>query len=144
MITTIPFTKINVIPSENIAVVSTFHVSCNQDTRKPSKMILNVAVDPTKVNAEILSIPIFIPAENNFDNIEHHAMLCQFRIGNPFVAVKLSGLKVFYNDSTNHYFATADRFETIDNLKKYLEEEWIWNKKNYYTKRWKASIITTI
>ena len=125
MVSEISFEAINVIPSVNIAVVSTFKVSCNQDTLKADKMILNVAIDPIKANAEILSIPVFIPAENNFDNAEHHAMLCQFRLGIPFVAVKLSGLKLFHNESNNHYFATADRFETIENLKKYLEDDLI-------------------
>ena len=123
MITEISFEEINVIPSKNIAVVSTFSVSCNQDTLKPDKFVMNIAIDPTKINAEILSIPVFIPATNNFHSPDHYDMLCQFRLGNPFVAVKLSGLKLFHNSENNHYFATADKFETIDNLKKYIEEE---------------------
>lgn len=125
MIAEIPFEKINVIPSKNIAVVSTFHVSCNQDTMEPDKFVMNIAIDPVKVNAEILSIPVFIPATNNYHSPDHHDMLCQFRLGNPFVAIKLFGLKLFHNSNNNHYFATADRFETIDNLKKYIEEELI-------------------
>lgn len=125
MINEISFETINVIPSANIAVVSTFSASCNQDTLKADKMVLNVAIDPVKANAQILSIPVFIPAEHNFDTAEHHAMLCQFRLGSPFVAVKLSGLKLFHNESNNHYFATADKFETIDNLKKYMEDDLI-------------------
>lgn len=125
MINQISFETINVIPSGNIAIVSTFKVSCNQDTLEPTKFILDVAIDSQKTNTDVVSIPVFLSADNNYHSADHHDMLCKFRLGNPFVAVKLHNLKVFHNPDKNHYFATADRFETVDNINKYIEEDLI-------------------
>ena len=107
--------SINAIPSETILVVSSFHISVNENGT-PSKIVLNVALDREKAGTIACEFPVFLSADGNYKTVAHLEMLNLFRIGAPFVPVKCTDLKIFCSEAKEErkYFATAIKFEVVD------------------------------
>lgn len=104
--------KINAIPSATILMVSQFHSSADE-TGKPSKMVLEIALDKEKACSDNCEFPVFLNAEGNYKSVAHLEMLNLFRKGAPFVPIKCKDLKIFCSETkgTKKYFGTASKFE---------------------------------
>lgn len=106
---------INAIPSAIIMLASSFHTSADENG-KPSKMVLNIAIDREKSNADDCEFPVFLNADGIYKTVPHIEMLNLFRIGAPFVPVKCKDLRIFCseNNGIKKYFGTASKFEVVE------------------------------
>ena len=107
--------EINAIPSTTILMVSSFHTSADENG-KPSKMVLNIAMNKEKAGTSNCEFPVFLGAEGNYKTVPHMEMLNLFRAGAPFVPVKCKDLQIFCSESNGEkkYFATASKFEVAE------------------------------
>lgn len=114
----IELSTINAIPSSNILLVGSFMTSADQETKEPSKMVLDVAINKEKAYARVCEFPIFLPADGNYKSLEHYKMLNLFKSGHIFVAVQCTDLKIFRKKEGEFYkyFGTANTFTVADTL----------------------------
>ncbi len=110
------FKTINAIPSENIQIVNSFHTKPDKNSGKPSRMILNIALNRTKANSVNCEFPVYIPAVGNYMQEQHLMMLDLFRSGVPWVPIECQNFRLYRQHNKEHsdYFAFADSFKVID------------------------------
>jgi len=113
----IDFININVIPKENIQIVSSFFCRASIGSGEVYQMVLYVALDKIKAETDCCEFPVYIPAHGNFKQEQHKKLLEQFQSGSvPFVAVECKNFQLYRTDNngTYSYFAHADSFKVVD------------------------------
>ena len=112
---------INAIPSSIIALASSVMTSADQVTGQPSKMVIDIAIDQSRADSIGVEMPVFMPADFNYQSSEHYQLLDALRAGEIFVPVIFYGLKIFRTliDGKYNYYATANSFTVTS--KEYID-----------------------
>ena len=119
----VPYIAIAPIASAIIQFVSSFAITTSPDGGA-SKIVLNIAIDPNKSGGQV-EFPVFVPAEGNYPSSDIEYMRSRFQSGEPFVAVNIHQIDVYYKDEDGKrgFVGFANTFEVVTNPKKYIEEE---------------------
>ena len=121
----IEYLSIAPIESAAFQLVSYFWTRVNQKTQEPFQMVLQVALDKNKAKTDSVDFPVYLPATGNYKSDAHHRMFHKFQSGDPFVAVRLHGFKMYHQqlENSNIYWGVADSFEIVEDPASLLDKE---------------------
>lgn len=94
--------EINAIPCATIAAANSLRIYLNQETCVPETFVIDIATDPQKHPAGALTIPVYLPPENNFHSAAHYELL-DILHKDPFCAVEFYNLTLHKSKAGNIY-----------------------------------------